>query len=445
MVTIRPTISKKKRDTKSDNEILLRISFNRQKVYRVKSNIYVNKNFWNKDKEEVKIPRMHGTQRNELIQIQNTLNSLKTFIIEESVKIPEEEINKEWINETIHIFHFGKPMTKNSKVTQFDELFLQFISIQVKTEHRKTQFMGIFRMLKRFELYTGHEFKLDIDKLEYENIINFENFLKIEYTFFNDKGECIKNRHIYEIYHEKRIPQPRGGNAIFAILKCIRTFYNWAVKTGKTQNNPFKKYKLQECVYGTPFFLTVEELNKIFEFDFSSQPRLALYRDIFILQSCLGMRVSDFFQLTKDNIIGDAIEYIPSKTINENGDTVRVPLTKKAKIIIERNYDSNRIELLPFTSQQKYNIAIKKIIKTVGITRTVTVINPTTRKEERKPIYEIASSHMARRNFIGNLYNKVQDPNAIGSMTGHIEGSKAFARYRNIDDNIKKNIISFLE
>lgn len=157
------------------------------------------------------------------------------------------------------------------------------------------------------------------------------------------------------------------------------------------------------------------------------------------------MRVSDFFQLTKDNIIGDAIEYIPSKTINENGDTVRVPLTKKAKIIIERNYDSNRIELLPFTSQQKYNIAIKKIIKTVGITRTVTVINPTTRKEERKPIYEIASSHMARRNFIGNLYNKVQDPNAIGSMTGHIEGSKAFARYRNIDDNIKKNIISFLE
>lgn len=445
MVTIKLTLSKKKRTVKSDNEILLRISFNRQKVYRVKSNIFVNENNWNKDKEEIKIPRIHGTLRNELIKTQNTLTSLKSFIIEESVKIPQEEISKEWINETIHVFHFGKSEIEEQKISSFDELFLQFMSIQIKTEHRKKQFNGILRMLKRFELYKGNEFKLDINKLEYEDLVAFEDFLKIEHEFFNDKGECIKNRHLYEIYNEKRAPQQRGGNAIFSIIKCIRTFYNWAVKTGKTQNNPFKRYKLKECVYGTPFFLTVEEINRIFEFDFSTKPRLSLYRDIFILQSCLGMRVSDFFQLTKDNIVDDAIEYIPSKTINESGDTVRVPLTEKAKIIIERNYDECRIELLPFSSQQKYNLAIKEIIRTVGITRTVTIINPTTRKEERKPIYEIASSHMARRNFIGNLYNKVQDPNAIGSMTGHIEGSKAFARYRNIDDNIKKNIISFLD
>lgn len=445
MVTIKLTLSKKKRTVKSDNEILLRISFNRQKVYRVKSNIFVNENNWNKDKEEIKIPRIHGTLRNELIKTQNTLTSLKSFIIEESVKIPQEEISKEWINETIHVFHFGKSEIEEQKISSFDELFLQFMSIQIKTEHRKKQFNGILRMLKRFELYKGNEFKLDINKLEYEDLVAFEDFLKIEHEFFNDKGECIKNRHLYEIYNEKRAPQQRGGNAIFSIMKCIRTFYNWAVKTGKTQNNPFKRYKLKECVYGTPFFLTVEEINRIFEFDFSTKPRLSLYRDIFILQSCLGMRVSDFFQLTKDNIVDDAIEYIPSKTINESGDTVRVPLTEKAKIIIERNYDECRIELLPFSSQQKYNLAIKEIIRTVGITRTVTIINPTTRKEGRKPIYEIASSHMARRNFIGNLYNKVQDPNAIGSMTGHIEGSKAFARYRNIDDNIKKNIISFLD
>ena len=123
-------------------------------------------------------------------------------------------------------------------------------------------------MLKRFELYKGNEFKLDINKLEYEDLVAFEDFLKIEHEFFNDKGECIKNRHLYEIYNEKRAPQQRGGNAIFSIMKCIRTFYNWAVKTGKTQNNPFKRYKLKECVYGTPFFLTVEEINRIFEFDF---------------------------------------------------------------------------------------------------------------------------------------------------------------------------------
>lgn len=51
---------------------------------------------------------------------------------------------------------------------------------------------------------------------------------------------------------------------------------------------------------------------------------------------------------------------------------------------------------------------------------------------------------MARRSFIGNLYKQVQDPNLIGSMSGHVEGSRAFARYRQIDDDIKKNIISLL-
>jgi len=31
--------------------------------------------------------------------------------------------------------------------------------------------------------------------------------------------------------------------------------------------------------------------------------------------------------------------------------------------------------------------------------------------------------------FIGDLYKKVQDPDLIGLMSGHAEGSKALARY----------------
>lgn len=75
----------------------------------------------------------------------------------------------------------------------------------------------------------------------------------------------------------------------------------------------------------------------------------------------------------------------------------------------------------------------------------VTVLNPTTGKEEKRPINEVASSHMARRTFIGNLYKKVKDPNLVGSLSGHTEGSKAFARYREIDDEIKKEVVSLIE
>ena len=52
---------------------------------------------------------------------------------------------------------------------------------------------------------------------------------------------------------------------------------------------------------------------------------------------------------------------------------------------------------------------------------------------------------MARRTFIGNIYKKVKDPNLVGSLSGHKEGSKAFARYRDIDEDMKKELIGFLE
>lgn len=64
--------------------------------------------------------------------------------------------------------------------------------------------------------------------------------------------------------------------------------------------------------------------------------------------------------------------------------------------------------------------------------------------EEIKPLYEVVSSHTARKTFIGNLYKKVRDPNIIASMSGHVEGSKAFARYRVIDDDIKNDVINLL-
>lgn len=62
-----------------------------------------------------------------------------------------------------------------------------------------------------------------------------------------------------------------------------------------------------------------------------------------------------------------------------------------------------------------------------------------------KTASEIASSHLARRTFIGNLYKQVKDPNLVGSMSGHKDGSKAFSRYRNIDDDIKKELVDLLD
>ena len=101
--------------------------------------------------------------------------------------------------------------------------------------------------------------------------------------------------------------------------------------------------------------------------------------------------------------------------------------------------------LFPFVSPQKYNDDIKDIFRLCGVTRLVTVVNSVTGKEEQRPIDEVASSHMARRTFVGNLYKQLKDPNIIASMSGHAEGSKAFNRYREIDDDLKKEVVSLIE
>lgn len=150
--------------------------------------------------------------------------------------------------------------------------------------------------------------------------------------------------------------------------------------------------------------------------------------------------------MTESNVMRGAIEYIPQKTKEDNPVVVRVPLNDRAKKILERykEADSNK-RIFPFISDVKYNKAIKDIFRICGITRSITILNPTNGKEEKCPINEVASSHMARRTFIGNLYKKVKDPNLVGSLSGHKEGSKAFARYREIDEDIKKELVDMLE
>ena len=112
--------------------------------------------------------------------------------------------------------------------------------------------------------------------------------------------------------------------------------------------------------------------------------------------------------------------------------------------ILNKYKSTERKSLLPFISSQKYNDYIKQILHTCGIDRMVTVLNPTTGESEQRCIADVASSHIARRTFIGNLYKKVKDPNLVGKLSGHKEGSRAFARYRDIDDEMISDLTNLL-
>lgn len=51
-------------------------------------------------------------------------------------------------------------------------------------------------------------------------------------------------------------------------------------------------------------------------------------------------------------------------------------------------------------------------------------IDQRTRQNIQVPICDLASSHMARRTFIGNVYKSVKDPAIVGAMSGHKDGPR---------------------
>ena len=83
-------------------------------------------------------------------------------------------------------------------------------------------------------------------------------------------------------------------------------------------------------------------------------------------------------------------------------------------------------------------------MKHCGIDRMVTILDTHGYNTVQRPLYEVASSHTARKTFVGNLYKQVPDPNLIASMSGHVEGSKAFRRYRTIDDDMKRKLVEMI-
>ena len=318
----------------------------------------------------------------------------------------------------------------------------------------KKNFDVLVRALQRYEMFVRlsdkerKNFMLDVEMMNNETLEEIESFLRNEHSLLEEYPNIFKK--IPATTDTKRRspkPQPRGNNTICALFNKLKAFFNWLNEKKITVNNPFIGYEgVVSEKYGTPYYISLEERNQIADFDLSMHPQLAIQRDIFIFQCCIGCRVSDLFKLTVNNVINGAVEYIPHKTKGEKQNVVRVLLNNRA-ISLMNKYQGvdGKGRLFPFISRQKYNDDIKDIFRLCGVTRLVTVIDSVTGDEIQRPINEVASSHMARRTFVGNLYKQVKDPNLIASMSGHTEGSKAFNRYREIDDDLKKEVVSLIE
>ncbi len=447
MATVKPFI---RISTKKANEVNIRfrLSDGRNTQLFHKSELTVNSDLWDEKNQCIKAKVIINIDKR--TSFNKAVMARKELIIDIfNAKSNTVELSSEWleleIDKALNPTKYFIPVVEVKQQTFF-EAYAEFMVMHKMTSQRKEHFEVLFRALKRFQLYLTIKNKqqviLELDTLNSSIIKEFEYFLTNEYTL----GKKFAD--IYIQFPETRTPKPRGQNTINGILTKLRTFVLWAneldeeTSIAKTTNNPFKKFSIKESVYGTPFYITIDERNMLYRADLSERKQLAIQRDIFVFQCLIGCRVGDLYKMTKDNVMNGAIEYIPRKTKEGRSITVRVPLNAIAIEILSRYTETET--LFPFISEQKYNVAIKDMFLITGLTRMVTVINTVTREEEKRPLDKIASSHLARRCFVGNLYKQVKDPSLVGSLSGHKEGSKAFARYREIDEDMKKDLVNLL-
>ena len=439
---IRKTASKNNTDTLAT--IYFRVRDGKKDI-KAASELNINPNHWSSEKQGYK-DRVALVSDEKKKKLNSGVQDILSLIDREYTP----DVDSEWLAVLIDKYHHPQRYKKQEEQDAVRkptllELFDEFLEKHKLSEVRKKNYRVVRRGLERYQVFVRmtrrgqKDFVLDVDEVTPDTLRDIWDFFENEYRYYELYPE------IYEKVPEFRTPHPRGKNTLLDCFSRIRTFFYWCRDNKRTANTPFDDFPLEECTYGTPYYITIDERNKIYRTNLSRHPQLAVQRDIFVFQCLVGCRVGDLLKLTKSSVIDGAVEYIPRKTKDGRPLTVRVPLNDTALEIVERYADSPGDNLLPFISEQKYNVAIKRIFKAAGLKRLVTVINPTTREEEKRVLYEIASSHLARRTFVGNLYKQVKDPNLVGALSGHKEGSRAFARYRAIDDEMKKELVNLLK
>lgn len=437
------------------SEVLLRYRNTREIGQRAHSHVYLLPKYF-VDGEIVIKARIVTPEVKEAKEAKLAVDKIVAHLHEVGNKMAISDFRPDWAQETVDRFLFPDKFIEVKKDEHlFGDRIEDFLKFKKVSAQRHKSYRTIFSIIKRFELYTGSP--INLDTATADTLVSLEKFFKEEHTFFEEKKEKYrtvlkpkaKYKYVWDNSDHERVPIERSDNAIVTYMSAVRAYWRWCMDMGYTTNDPFRKYVVGSQKYGTPYYMTTAERDLLYKTDLRTNRELATARDIFIFQCYIGCRISDLFALTEDNIVKDkngiAVHYIPSKTKEERPRLVKVYLAPTALEILNRYKGRYKNSLFPFITTGKLNDLIREAMKQAGIDRVVTIVNPVTKQPEQHPICDVASSHMARRTFIGNLYKKVKDPNLVGKLSGHCEGSKAFARYRDIDDDMIKEMTNLLD
>ena len=235
------------------------------------------------------------------------------------------------------------------------------------------------------------------------------------------------NMNWYNRFVEWCYEKSLSTNTIGKHIKTLKTVLNVAVDKGVSSNVDFrhKNFKvLREDV--DSIHLNEDEIKLMINIDLSKSPQLENARDLFVIGAYTGLRVSDFNNLNKQNIINERGVRMFKVFTTKTQKFIGVPIHPFVEDILEK-YNG---ELPAKMHEQKINKYIKVVGFRAGIIQPITIHSGSKKNEKGDSVkkFELIQSHTARRSFATNAFLAELSSLEIMRITGHTTESN-FLKY----------------
>lgn len=390
--------------TKNPTSLYARFFHSKDFDVTVKTGILINARHWNNKLQRFK------TIAEEIPDKETTtlhIEKIRAHIIFEYNKsyTKGEIITKRWFENIINNFN-----NRPSEGADHETYFIPFVQKFIKeSSDRVNPSTG-----KKISIRTIRKYNTTLERL-----VEYEREYKIRLT----------HRDINLVFHRQftslMVDKKYGASTIEKYISQIKTFCREAESNGlnishefKHRNFTFKKSKPLDP------YLNINEIQRIFELKLEDKVEDRI-RDLLIIGLWTGLRVSDFKELSRVNIVGNDI--LIKSTVKTNA-PAKIPIHPQVKAILDKRdgnlpvfgISSGSLEVL-------FNKKIKVIAQKAGITQKIIgdKRDKITNRNVRGlyPKHQLISSHICRRSFVTNHYGKIPNQ-AIMAITTHSSESQ---------------------
>ena len=248
------------------------------------------------------------------------------------------------------------------------------------------------------------------------------------------------NGELLNKFQQSLVGEDKAIKTISTYIRNLKTLINYAnkdkslnIKIDITELEILKDKRKKEEKKSKQVPLSEDQLVTIYNLqDLTGREEEA--RDLFICQSLLGQRISDMPKIFKGdyttNHHEDGLETI-SFNVQKTGEEATLFLFPIAKEIIQKYRDKKFKHFNLFETDEKkitniermINAVLKNVCKKAGLTSEInyTVQIGDKVKHERKPLYELMHTHIARHTFITLMCKNGVEKDVVIIATAHTD------------------------